>query len=88
MAAPVGTSCPYRNFTNITESKCGRNNYMCSCIVSGMRDRIIIRSQLNTRRRRKGKEKLSLCLTNEALRHRGILGNGCIDPYIVDIGTR
>jgi hypothetical protein len=33
------------------------------------------------------KVKLSLYLTNEALRHEGVWGNGCIDPYSLDLGT-
>jgi hypothetical protein len=36
----------------------------------------------------KGKVKLSLCLTNEALRHEGVWGSGCIDPHFLDLGTR
>jgi hypothetical protein len=31
--------------------------------------------------------KLSLCLTNYALRHEGVWGSGCIDPRILYIGT-
>jgi hypothetical protein len=36
----------------------------------------------------KGKNvKLSLCSTNKALRHEGVLGSECIDPYFLDLGT-
>jgi hypothetical protein len=28
-----------------------------------------------------------LCLTNSALRHKGVWGSGCIDPRILDLGT-
>jgi hypothetical protein len=34
----------------------------------------------------KNKVKLSLCLTNEALRHEGVWGSGCIDPHF-DLGS-
>jgi hypothetical protein len=30
---------------------------------------------------------LSLYLTNEALRHEGVWGSGCIDPHFLDLGT-
>jgi hypothetical protein len=30
---------------------------------------------------------LSLCLTNKAVRHESVWGNGCIDPYFLDLGT-
>jgi hypothetical protein len=33
------------------------------------------------------KVKLSLCLTNYALRHEDVLWSGCIDPRILDLGT-
>jgi hypothetical protein len=33
------------------------------------------------------KVKLPLCLTNKALRHGGVWGSGCIDPYFLDLGT-
>jgi hypothetical protein len=33
------------------------------------------------------KVKLSLCLTNEALRHEDIWGSECIDPCFLDFGT-
>jgi hypothetical protein len=33
------------------------------------------------------KVKLCLCLTNEALRHEGVWGSGCIDPHFLDLGT-
>jgi hypothetical protein len=33
------------------------------------------------------KVKLSLCLTNYALRHEGVWGSGCIDTYFLDLGT-
>jgi hypothetical protein len=33
------------------------------------------------------KVKLSLCLTNWALRHEGVWGSGCIDPHFLDLGT-
>jgi hypothetical protein len=33
------------------------------------------------------KVKLSPCLTNEALRHEGVWGSGCIDPHFLDLGT-
>jgi hypothetical protein len=29
------------------------------------------------------KVKLSMCLTNEALRHEGVWGSGCIDPHFL-----
>jgi hypothetical protein len=35
----------------------------------------------------KVKVKLSLCLTNLALRHQGVWGSGCIDPLFLDLGT-
>jgi hypothetical protein len=35
----------------------------------------------------KNKVKLSLCLTNSALRHEGVGGSGCIDPCLLDLGT-
>jgi hypothetical protein len=35
----------------------------------------------------KGKVKLSLCLTNSALRHEDVWGSGCIDPHFLDLGT-
>jgi hypothetical protein len=34
-----------------------------------------------------GKVKLSLCLTNYALRHEGVLGSVCIYPHCLDLGT-
>jgi hypothetical protein len=34
------------------------------------------------------KLKLSLGLINEAPRHEGVRGNGCIDPRILDLGIR
>jgi hypothetical protein len=33
------------------------------------------------------KVKLSLCLTNLALRHEGVCGSGCTDPHYLDLGT-
>jgi hypothetical protein len=33
------------------------------------------------------KVKLSLCLTNQALLHEGIWGNGCIDSHFLDLGS-
>jgi hypothetical protein len=33
------------------------------------------------------KVKLSLCLTNQALRHEGVWGSGCLDPQFLDLGT-
>jgi hypothetical protein len=33
------------------------------------------------------KVKLSLCLTNWALRHEGVWGSGFIDPRFLDLGT-
>jgi hypothetical protein len=33
------------------------------------------------------KVKLSLCLTNLALRHESVWGSGCIDPHFLDLGT-
>jgi hypothetical protein len=33
------------------------------------------------------KIKLSLCLTNWALRHEGVWGSGCIDPHFLDLST-
>jgi hypothetical protein len=33
------------------------------------------------------KVKLSLCLTNQALRHESVRRSGCIDPRILDLGT-
>jgi hypothetical protein len=33
------------------------------------------------------KVKLSMCLSNEALRHEDVLGSGCIDPRVLDLGT-
>jgi hypothetical protein len=33
------------------------------------------------------KAKLSMCLTNYALRHEGVWGSGCIDPHFLDLGT-
>jgi hypothetical protein len=36
---------------------------------------------------RQGKVKLSLCLTNQPLRHEGVWGSGCIDPCFLDLGT-
>jgi hypothetical protein len=33
------------------------------------------------------KVKLSLCLTNWALRHEGVWGSGCIDPHFLDLGA-
>jgi hypothetical protein len=33
------------------------------------------------------KEKFSLCLTNQALRHEGVWGSGFIDPHSLDLGT-
>jgi hypothetical protein len=35
----------------------------------------------------KKKVKLSLCLTNQALRHEDVWGSGHIDPHILDLGT-
>jgi hypothetical protein len=32
------------------------------------------------------KVKLSLCLTNQAIRHEGVWGSGCMDPRILDLG--
>jgi hypothetical protein len=31
--------------------------------------------------------KLSLCLTNQALRYEGVWGSWCIDPHFLDLGT-
>jgi hypothetical protein len=33
------------------------------------------------------KLKLSLCLTNYALRHEGAWRSGCTDPHFLDFGT-
>jgi hypothetical protein len=33
------------------------------------------------------KVKLSLCLTNQALRYEGVWGSGHIDPHFLDLGT-
>jgi hypothetical protein len=33
------------------------------------------------------KVKLSLCLTNQALRHEDVWGSGCINPCFLDLGT-
>jgi hypothetical protein len=33
------------------------------------------------------KVKLSLCLTNKALRHEGAWGSGCIDPHFLDFDS-
>jgi hypothetical protein len=33
------------------------------------------------------KVKLSLCLTDYALRHEDVWGSGCIDPRFLDLGT-
>jgi hypothetical protein len=33
------------------------------------------------------KVKLSLCLTNSALRHEDVWGSGCTDPHFLDLGT-
>jgi hypothetical protein len=33
------------------------------------------------------KVKLSLCFTNQALRHEGVWGSGCVDPHFLDLGT-
>jgi hypothetical protein len=35
----------------------------------------------------KVKVKLSLCLTNQALRYEGVWGSGYIDPHFLDLGT-
>jgi hypothetical protein len=35
-----------------------------------------------------GVVKLSLCLTNQALCHEGLLGSGCMDPLILDLGIK
>jgi hypothetical protein len=35
----------------------------------------------------KVKVKLSLCLTNQALRHEGVWWSGCIGPHFLDLGT-
>jgi hypothetical protein len=32
-------------------------------------------------------KKLSLCLTNQALRHEDVWGSGCVDPSFLDFGT-
>jgi hypothetical protein len=32
-------------------------------------------------------EKLSLCLTNQALRHVDAWGSGCIEPHFLDLST-
>jgi hypothetical protein len=34
-----------------------------------------------------GKVKLSLCLTDYALRHEGVWGCGCIDSHFLDLVT-
>jgi hypothetical protein len=34
---------------------------------------------------KKGKVKLSLCLTH--LRHEGVWGSGCVDPHFLDLGS-
>jgi hypothetical protein len=36
---------------------------------------------------KKKKVKLSLCLTNSALRHEDLWGSGCIDPHFLDLNT-
>jgi hypothetical protein len=41
----------------------------------------------NLGKNRGKKVKLSLCLTNQALRHDGVWGSGCIDPHFLDLGT-
>jgi hypothetical protein len=33
------------------------------------------------------KVKLSLCLTNQTIRHEGVWGSGCIEPHILDLCT-
>jgi hypothetical protein len=33
------------------------------------------------------KVKLSLCSTNQAPRHEGVWGSGCIDPHFLHLGT-
>jgi hypothetical protein len=35
----------------------------------------------------KVKVNLTLCLTNKALRHKGVWGSGCIDPDFLDLGS-
>jgi hypothetical protein len=35
----------------------------------------------------KSKVKLSLCVTNEALRHEDVWGSWCIDPHFLDLGS-
>jgi hypothetical protein len=35
----------------------------------------------------KVKVKLSLCLTNYALRHEDVWESGCIEPRLLDLGT-
>jgi hypothetical protein len=34
-----------------------------------------------------GEVKLSLCLTNQALRPEGVWGSGCIDPHFLELGS-
>jgi hypothetical protein len=41
----------------------------------------------NNNSNNKKKVNLSLCLTNQALRHEGVRGSGCIDLRILDLGS-
>jgi hypothetical protein len=41
----------------------------------------------NTIVKRNVRVKLSICLTNKALRHEDVWGNGCIDPHFLNLGT-
>jgi hypothetical protein len=45
------------------------------CLIQNVRITILV------------KVKLSLCLTNLALRHEDVWGSGCIDPHFLDLGT-
>jgi hypothetical protein len=46
----------------------------------------VVLNQLS-KRTTKAKVKLSLCLSNQVLRHEGVWGSECVNPHILDLGT-
>jgi hypothetical protein len=57
------------------------------CILPFVRKALSNHVSVSSWHMRIAKVKLSLCLTKEALRHKGVWGSGCIDPYFLDLST-
>jgi hypothetical protein len=67
---------------NLTLSKSLHIQFSCVCYLCHFSKPVAILTE-----RMDIKVKLSLCLTNYALRHGGVWGSGCIDPNFLDLGT-